>query len=201
LVVGVEARNGNRYPTKEQETMPVIIPKSVPEPLRGCLMLLRLRWPATEEGLQRAYRRMVLEAHPDRGGTHEKFLAVGQAREVVAKAIVALTYQQTTERFNFHDGREDGEDAEEEFEKADRSDPWPSRDDFIQPDSDGFEWYASAAGNSTRMWNGRRLTIFRREGHFKWCVAEKDGTVRFNQGRGWSTFEGAASDLADFLGI
>jgi curved DNA-binding protein CbpA len=59
----------------------------VPTRLREALHLLALGWPPDEGSLTAAWRKAALANHPDRGGTHESFVAVQQAREVVEEAL------------------------------------------------------------------------------------------------------------------
>lgn len=48
--------------------------------------VLKLRWPCSRTELTRAYRRRVLETHPDRpGGSHEAFIAVRSAYETALR--------------------------------------------------------------------------------------------------------------------
>jgi len=46
-----------------------------------CLEVLQLSWPCTVTGVQEAYRRLVKSAHPDGGGSHDKFLELQAAYE------------------------------------------------------------------------------------------------------------------------
>jgi hypothetical protein len=46
-----------------------------------CFAVLGLTPPATKENVMRAYRRKAFEAHPDRGGSHADFVAIGIAKE------------------------------------------------------------------------------------------------------------------------
>jgi hypothetical protein len=44
-----------------------------------CIQRLNLAWPCTETDVKRAYRRLAKSAHPDGGGSQEKFLALQEA--------------------------------------------------------------------------------------------------------------------------
>lgn len=44
-----------------------------------CIQMLNLSWPCTEAEVKRAYRKLVKSAHPDGGGTQDKFLALQEA--------------------------------------------------------------------------------------------------------------------------
>jgi hypothetical protein len=46
-----------------------------------CLKVLNLSWPCTVTEVQEAYRRLVKSAHPDGGGSHDKFLELQAAYE------------------------------------------------------------------------------------------------------------------------
>ncbi len=46
-----------------------------------CLRMLNLSWPCTMTDVQEAYRRLVKDAHPDAGGSHDKFLELQAAYE------------------------------------------------------------------------------------------------------------------------
>ena len=46
-----------------------------------CLKLLNLSWPCTVTDVQEAYRKLVKSAHPDGGGSHDKFLELQAAYE------------------------------------------------------------------------------------------------------------------------
>jgi curved DNA-binding protein CbpA len=43
--------------------------------------VLELSWPCTVAEIKEAYRRLVKQAHPDGGGTHDVFLALQEADE------------------------------------------------------------------------------------------------------------------------
>ena len=45
------------------------------------LAVLKLDSGATEQAIDRAYRRLALELHPDKGGDHHAFLILYDARE------------------------------------------------------------------------------------------------------------------------
>lgn len=45
----------------------------------AALQILGLTWPCTPEEVRRAFRTRAKDAHPDRGGTHEAFIALQQA--------------------------------------------------------------------------------------------------------------------------
>jgi hypothetical protein len=47
----------------------------------ACLTLLGLSFPCTIAQVRAAYREMVKQAHPDRGGSHEQFIALRSAYE------------------------------------------------------------------------------------------------------------------------
>jgi len=49
--------------------------------LPKCLEVLRLSWPCTLREVQEAYRSLVKSAHPDGGGSHDKFLELQTAYE------------------------------------------------------------------------------------------------------------------------
>jgi len=51
--------------------------------LRRCLHIddLGLQWPFTEKDLKAAWRRVALEAHPDRGGNHHDFIRIKESYE------------------------------------------------------------------------------------------------------------------------
>jgi hypothetical protein len=49
--------------------------------LPSCLKALNLTWPCTMTEVKEAYRRLVKHAHPDGGGSHNKFLALQEAYE------------------------------------------------------------------------------------------------------------------------
>jgi hypothetical protein len=46
-----------------------------------CLVVLDLSWPCTVTEVKGAFRRLVKQAHPDGGGTHDEFLALQEAYE------------------------------------------------------------------------------------------------------------------------
>ena len=50
-------------------------------PLPNCLEVLELSWPCTATDVKEAYRRLVRSAHPDGGGSHDKFLELQAAYE------------------------------------------------------------------------------------------------------------------------
>jgi len=50
-------------------------------PAVECLTVLGLSFPCTLSEVRAAYRRLVQRAHPDRGGSHEEFLALRSAYE------------------------------------------------------------------------------------------------------------------------
>ena len=47
----------------------------------ACLKALNLSWPCTVTDVQEAYRKLVKSAHPDGGGSHDKFLELQAAYE------------------------------------------------------------------------------------------------------------------------
>lgn len=47
----------------------------------ACLKALHLSWPCTVTDVQEAYRKLVKSAHPDGGGSHDKFLELQAAYE------------------------------------------------------------------------------------------------------------------------
>jgi hypothetical protein len=49
-------------------------------------------------------------------------------------------------------------------------------------------WRRSRAGNLTREWGGRRLTVFRKGWRYHWCIAYPDDrqAARFSQGHGYA---------------
>lgn len=49
--------------------------------LPTCLQVLQLSWPCTVTAVQEAYRKLVKSAHPDGGGSHDKFLSLQAAYE------------------------------------------------------------------------------------------------------------------------
>ena len=49
--------------------------------LPACFVVLHLSWPCTVSEVQEAYRTLVKSAHPDGGGSHEKFLELQAAYE------------------------------------------------------------------------------------------------------------------------
>ena len=51
-------------------------PPARPRPVPRSLRALGLTVPCSAGDVRRAYRRLALERHPDRGGTHEGFLAL-----------------------------------------------------------------------------------------------------------------------------
>ena len=51
------------------------------QPSRGCLSLLNLSSPCTIAEVKAAYRKLAKCAHPDRGGSHDEFLALQAAYE------------------------------------------------------------------------------------------------------------------------
>jgi hypothetical protein len=55
-----------------------------------CLSILRLSFPCTLGEVRAAYRRLVKRAHPDRGGSHEEFLAL---RDAYDQALLLCRYQ------------------------------------------------------------------------------------------------------------
>jgi hypothetical protein len=67
--------------------VPICVPKTLAEPLRQALTLLRLRWPTTEEALRAAFRKKALLHHPDRGGDPREFGALQAARDHVARVL------------------------------------------------------------------------------------------------------------------
>ncbi|GAA6617558.1 J domain-containing protein [Scytonema sp. NUACC26] len=66
-----------RYQLKsQQQTQQVYQPLSQ---LQESLNVLELDFPFTLEELKRAYRTKALKVHPDRGGSHESFVALNKA--------------------------------------------------------------------------------------------------------------------------
>jgi hypothetical protein len=55
--------------------------KSQGNQVPACLQVLHLSWPCTVTEVQEAYRRLVKTAHPDGGGSHDKFLELQAAYE------------------------------------------------------------------------------------------------------------------------
>ena len=49
--------------------------------LPHCLVVLNLSWPCTAADVKKAYRSLARRAHPDGGGSHDKFLALQEAYE------------------------------------------------------------------------------------------------------------------------
>lgn len=62
-------------------------PPPLPPPphadILAALALLGLTAPTTREAVREAYRAKALEAHPDRGGSHEAMVALNEARELL----------------------------------------------------------------------------------------------------------------------
>jgi DnaJ domain len=50
-------------------------------PQRDAASVLGLSWPCTKAEVEAAYRRQAREYHPNRGGSRERFEAIGLARE------------------------------------------------------------------------------------------------------------------------
>jgi hypothetical protein len=61
-------------------------PRDVP----GWAAALDVSYPCSETQIRRAFRRRAFETHPDRGGSHEAFLAVRRAHD---EALAALARQ------------------------------------------------------------------------------------------------------------
>jgi curved DNA-binding protein CbpA len=51
--------------------------------------VLELSWPCSAADVRRAYRRLALERHPDRGGTDAAFHALTRARDAVLRELSA----------------------------------------------------------------------------------------------------------------
>jgi hypothetical protein len=160
------------------------VPAWVPARLREALQLLRLAWPPTDETLVSAWRKRALEVHPDRGGNHQQFVAVQQAREVVEGAL------------------------RQGLPKAPSGGGW--REDEEEDDEPGS--YAAAAyarfcrgmrrsqrGNLWREWDGRTVTVFAKRGGFHWCISEDDEPTWSRPWSGWPTEEAASRALWEAL--
>jgi hypothetical protein len=52
-----------------------------------CLTTLNLSWPCTANDVKKAYRSLVKGAHPDGGGSHERFLALQDAYEQALRML------------------------------------------------------------------------------------------------------------------
>jgi hypothetical protein len=52
-----------------------------PRPLPSCFAVLGLNRVSTEQEVKAAYRSKILDAHPDRGGRHDKAVALNRAYE------------------------------------------------------------------------------------------------------------------------
>jgi hypothetical protein len=154
------------------------VPGWVPGRLREALRLLRLAWPPTGETLVTAWRACALEAHPDRGGSHQAFVAVQQAREVVEEAL----------RWGLPKappgGGRHGDDDEH--------------------DSHAAAAYArfrrgmrrSGKGNLWCWWGDERVTVFRRrDGRFGWVVSDEDDQPWWSPWAGFATEEAACRAL------
>lgn len=59
-----------------------------PKP-RSWLSVLELSWPCSAADVRRAYRRLALQRHPDRGGTNESFHALTQARDEALRELAS----------------------------------------------------------------------------------------------------------------
>jgi len=58
---------------------------------RAWLQVLELSWPCEAADVRRAYRRLALQRHPDRGGTAAAFHALTEARDAALRDIGAGT--------------------------------------------------------------------------------------------------------------
>ncbi|GEM_PF-1604024 len=61
-------------------------------------------------------------------------------------------------------------------------------------------WRRSAKGNLTRLWNGSRVTIFRRGASFRWCVNDPDDETQFSS-RGYETQAEAVTGAGYAVGV
>jgi hypothetical protein len=64
-------------------------PRSPAPAPRSWLQVLELSWPCSAVDVRRAYRRLALERHPDRGGTDAAFHALTRARDAALRELSA----------------------------------------------------------------------------------------------------------------
>jgi hypothetical protein len=151
------------------------LPVWLPPPLRAALLRLQLAWPPTAEALRRAYRRLALPHHPDRGGEPKDFIATKDAHDRVAEALAHGLPQPPPPP---------GPEPE----------PWSDAWDEFRA---GFR--PSRAGNLWQKWDDLVVTVFRRAGRFHWCIDDCTDRPRFSRGAGWRTRGDAMRDLWEAL--
>jgi hypothetical protein len=61
--------------------------RPAPRAAGAALRALGLTTPCTPRDVRRAYRRLALERHPDRGGSHEAFLALQKDYEAALRLV------------------------------------------------------------------------------------------------------------------
>jgi hypothetical protein len=149
--------------------VPVVTPAWLPAQLKQALQHLRLHWPPDEDTLRAAYRRRSLALHPDKGGDHEGFVALQDARDVVAGYL------------------------ERGLPPPPPPPPPPPRADSWTDFRRGFR--RSRRGNLWQRCDGETVTVFARRGRFHWCVAVEGGRTFFSRGPGWADEEDALRAL------
>ena len=55
---------------------------------------------ATQDEIKRAYRNLVMENHPDKGGDHTKFSMINEAYETLKDPVKRAEYDSPTQQFN-----------------------------------------------------------------------------------------------------
>lgn len=79
--------------------------------------------------------------------------------------------------------------------------PIPTADDFAESLArkreffDGSEWHRSNGSNLCRTWHGLRLTIFRRAGAYRFCIAETGAEPAYSE-RSFASVGDAMTALA-----
>jgi curved DNA-binding protein len=56
---------------------------------------------ATQDEIKKAYRKLVMENHPDKGGDHNKFSMINEAYETLKDPIKRAEYDAPPQQFNF----------------------------------------------------------------------------------------------------
>jgi hypothetical protein len=153
--------------------VPVRIPKDLPDRLYTALVVLNLKWPATAETLRTAYRRKVLQHHPDRGGSCEAFAELSEAKAHVEEVLAHGL-------------------APPEPEPEPEPDPAAVRRLRFRMFKAGF--FRNRNGNLVRREGTTFLTVFANRGRHHWCV-NQGGRPRFSQGQDWPTEEDALFHL------
>ena len=59
--------------------------RAVASGVMGALNLLNISPPYSNDDVNRAYKRLAREKHPDAGGSHEEFIRLKEARDVALR--------------------------------------------------------------------------------------------------------------------